>query len=34
MAGYPDNTIQPQGNASRAEEAVTTLAKALSLQSN
>lgn len=30
MAGYPDNTFQPQGNATRAE-AVTTLAKALSL---
>ena len=33
MAGYPDNTFQPQGNATRAE-AVTTLSKALSIKSN
>jgi hypothetical protein len=33
MAGYPDNTFQPQGKATRAE-AITTLSKALSMNSN
>lgn len=33
MAGYPDNTFQPQGNATRAE-AVTTISKASSANSN
>ncbi|HBC94098.1 MAG TPA: S-layer homology domain-containing protein, partial [Pelotomaculum sp.] len=30
MNGYPDHTIQPQGNATRAE-AVTVIVKALGL---
>ena len=33
IKGYPDQTVRPGGSATRAE-AVTTLAKALSLKSN